>query len=144
MIDKKKSFLIILLIMAYGGLFACSLEFVLIDNVGKEMTVSPDSLITLDKNTRYKLRIEYHQDHGRCDVEYDETVILLEDEKWKVTKEELSFKLLTPIEWDKVSSRSATTVIEFQTKDPGESFMEIIRDCDRKEGYDETFSFEII
>lgn len=140
---KRNLFLITFLFIT-GGIFACELEFIIIDSVGNETNVSPDYTITLQNNESYILKIEYTQDHGRCDVEYDDTVILLEDEKWKVSKDDLSFKLLSPIDWDKVSSRSATTEIQFQTKEPGKTFMEVIRDCDRKEGYDETFSFEII
>ncbi len=144
MIATKKymlSFLLFISVIFYST--ACEINYYISDNNGESRSVSPDKKTLLNNGESYTLHVDYLQDHGRCDVKYDDTLFILEDEKWKTSKDYLPLVLTTKIIWSGISKRNFETAIKFNVKESGSFNLEIIRDCDRKEGYDESLQFQV-
>lgn len=144
MIATKKymlTFLLFISVIIYST--ACEINYYISGNNGESRSVSPDKKIFLNNGESYTLHVDYLQDHGRCDVEYDDTLFILEDEKWKASKDYLPLVLIRKITWFQISKRNFETNIKFNVKKSGSFNLEIIRDCDRKEGYDESLQFQV-
>ncbi len=143
MMSTNKLFIISILLLISNGLFACIINYEITDSNGNTTMVRPDRKIPLTLGEKYTLSVEYTQDHGKCDVAYDDTQFILDDEKWKSSKDYLSLQLLDSIEWLENAPRAYVSEISFIAKSKGESFLEVIRDCDRKAGYDEILEFKV-
>lgn len=126
-----------------GYIAACEINFELVDSEGVAIKVSPDSDINIHNGEEYRLVLHYVQDHGKCDVAYDDTLFLMEDEKWKTTKDYLPLVLTENISWSEISSREYSADISFKAMENGEFSLEIVRECERKEGYDESLTFKV-
>lgn len=141
---SKKIILVLTLILAGTAAFACDMSFFIQGPNSLEKRISPDKTTNLKKGVEYILRINFREDHGRCEIPAEATVFLLNDEKWKTEKEDTAFNLNTEIEWIKTSFREYEAKISFSTKEAGEAYLEIIRECIRKGGYNEVFTFNVI
>ncbi len=145
MIFKRILTLFIIIAGSYipESLSACEISYNLTDSNGQEIRVSPDSSINLNSNESYTLIVDFFQDHGKCKIPAEDTDFLLEEEKWKISKDYLPFKLLSPIEWINSERRSYRTNINFSTVKQGKFELQVVRDCNKKEGYDDNLSFNI-
>ncbi len=143
--NRKKLLLFILLsaVSITGSIFACEMIYSLVSDSGDTRVLSPDRTVSLDYGEIYSLEVIFHQDHGVCDVPADDTIFMLEEEKWRASKDYLPFQLLNEIIWIEDGSRMFKTVINFKTTVEGPASLQIIRVCDRKSGYDESIEFEI-
>ena len=72
----------------------------------------------------------------------EDTLFLLDDEKWKASKDNLPLQLEQDPNWEELDGgRSHEARLSFSAEDAGEWALEIIRECDRRGGYDEVLSF---
>ena len=129
------------LLLIGAAAFACDMSFFLIGPDGREKRITPDTEISLKTGSDYQLLINFTEDHGRCDVSPEDTVFLLNDEKWNPSKDDAALQMKSDVKWTMVSSREHETRIPFHVSESGEIQLEVIRDCSRKAGYDEIFTF---
>ena len=122
------------------GLHACEMHFSLVFPGGSEQEVVPGKSVSLVSGNSYTLKVEFVQDHRKCVTPPDQTVYLLQDEKWKSTKDYLPLQLVDQSEWHEAISDSWLQEIEFRAVQQGEWELEVIRDCP-KGGYDEYLPF---
>jgi hypothetical protein len=133
-----KRFMIAILFLAAGAaLFACTVTYTL-----DGQPVTPGVLQTLSAGTRHILSVVFTPDHGNCPVPAEDTIFLVNDEKWKAGKDYLPVALEQNIVWKPLSPRSYETVISFKATAAGDAALEVIRECTRG-GYDETLRFAV-
>ena len=138
---KKKLTFILALIALGASAFACEMGFLLLGPDGSQRRITPDADIELISGREYELRITFTQDHGRCDVPAEDTVFLLNGEKWKPDREDSALAYRSSVQWTDISAREHEARIPFTVRSTGEIQLEIIRECAKKDGYDEVFSF---
>jgi len=124
------------------GLHACEMHFSLVFPDGSEQEVVPGKSVSLASGNSYTLKVEFIQDHRKCVTPPDQTVYLLQDEKWKSTKDYLPLQLLAQSEWHEATSDSWLQEIGFRAVQQGEWELEVIRNCP-KGGYDEYIAFQV-
>jgi len=131
-----------LLIGSMAAATACEFAFFLTGPDGVERTIIPGRSADLSLGDTYTLTVRFTEDHGQCKLEPEDTVFLLEEEKWKSSKDTLPLLLLSVISWEQESSRVNIAEISFEAAKEGRWEMEVIRDCS-KGGYDEVLSFVV-
>ncbi len=131
-----------IVLFAAFPIFACEMDFTLVSNGGEAETITPGKTVTLDKDEVYTLSVTFTPDHGRCLLEPEDTVYLLEDERWKETKDYLPVVLLQSSEWDLLEGGSAEQTLTLTGAETGKWDLEVIRDC-TKGGYDEVITFKV-
>lgn len=141
---KKILFIAAVFFISGAALFACDMSFTLTDGSGESVSIYPDKSINLEKAEKYTLTVTFKENHARCRIPAEDTVFLLDDEKWIFGKGELPFIITENFTWDSVSKREYEAVIPFEVNGSGEVYLEVIRECDRKEGYDEYLVFKVI
>jgi hypothetical protein len=124
------------------GLYACEMRYSLLQPDGNRLDVSPGSPVILHTGESYVLQVEFVQDHRKCVTPAEETVYLVDEEKWKETKEYLPLQLLSQSNWVEVSPGRWEQEIGFQPVRRGECVLEVIRECP-KGGYDERLVFQV-
>ena len=139
--SNKWGILIAALLLSTASVFACEFSFALINADGSSQNLRPGTDIDLELNNTYTMKIALTEDHRRCNLTPEDTDFLLEEEKWKTSKDYLPLQLLDKISWFSQDSRHHTTEISFQTVESGIFELEVLRDCDKKEGYDEFIHF---
>jgi hypothetical protein len=125
------------------GAFACEMSYTLTDAAGGSRSIVPGSPVNLQKGETYSLFVSFTEDHGNCTVAPEETVFLLDEEKWKASKNHLPMQLLSDIEWKDTSSNSHEAELKFKAVQTGRWDLEVLRECDRKGGYDEYLIFSV-
>ena len=140
---NRRIFIILFLIAGAAGAFACQLTFSLVSGDGSVRNIVPGRSVDLDLAESYTLKVTLEEDHNNCPVPAEDTVFLLEEEKWKASKDYLPLILGDNISWSDTGSRSHLTELAFTAVQAGVWELEIIRDCDKKEGYDESLIFSI-
>lgn len=141
---KKILFAVFIMFGAAAALSACDMSFSLSDESGMTLKIYPDEAVNVDKGGNYRITVTFRENHGRCNVPAEDTVFLLDDEKWVFGKKELPFVIKEKYTWEEVSKREFTAEIPFKVSGSGEIYLEVIRECDRKEGYDEYLVFRVI
>jgi hypothetical protein len=124
------------------GAYACEMQFTLIPMEGKKESIMPGRETSLAVGESYFLHVEFTQDHKRCITPVEETVYLISEEKWKITKDSLPLQLVEQGEWASVSEGVWAQDIQFVASQKGLWELEIIRDCP-KGGIDETLVFQV-
>ena len=125
------------------GAFACEMTFMLSDSSGNSRTVIPGKKIVLKRGETYSLVIRFKEDHNNCKVAPEETLFLLDEEKWRSSKDYLPLKLEGSINWTDINSRIHETELTFKAAKSGDWELEVIRECKKKEGYDEYLLFSV-
>ncbi len=141
--NRWKGILIAAFLFSTASVFACEFTFTLINGEGSSQNLRPGSDIYLNNGETYTLEINLTEDHRNCRLEPEDTDFLLEEEKWKTTKDYLPLQLLNKISWSTQDSRHHMVEINFQAATTGTSELEVLRDCDKKEGYDEFIRFVV-
>ena len=121
-----------LLILLASATFACDLSFVLTDPNNSSRTVVPGKAVQLTEGEAYSLTVRFAEDHGNCPLAPQETVFLLEEEKWKSSKDYLPLKLSGGTVWTSRGARDHETVLCFRAEQKGQWELEIIRDRTRR------------
>jgi archaellum component FlaG (FlaF/FlaG flagellin family) len=125
-----------------GAALACEMNFTVISSDGETVEVQPGRELKLDKGEAYTMIIEFVEDHGRCETPADETVYLLEEERWKASKDYLPLSLSEQGAWEEVSPGTWEQELVFTAQESGKTELEVIRECP-KGGYDETLEFKV-
>jgi hypothetical protein len=141
--NAKKIFIILILVFGAAGAFACQFTFSLISGDGSVQTIAPGRSVDLELAEVYTLKVSCEEDHGNCPVAAEDTIFLLEEEKWKAGKDYLPLILQENISWSDTGGRSHLAELSFTAERAGIWELEIIRDCDRKEGYDEVLILSV-
>jgi len=141
--SNKCGILIAAFLLSTVSVFACEFSFTLFTEDGSSRNIRPGTDIELELNNTYTMQIELTEDHRRCNLTPENTDFLLEKEKWKTSKDYLPLQLLDKISWISQDSRHHTAEISFQAVTTGTSELEVLRDCDKKEGYDEFILFVV-
>jgi hypothetical protein len=121
---------------------ACEFAFLLDGSDGVQRSITAGSTTDLALGGTYTLTVEFTEDHGNCKLEPEDTVFLLEEEKWKPTKDTLPLLLTGSVIWEQETDRVNIAEISFQAVKEGRWELEIIRDCS-KGGYDEVLAFVV-
>ena len=140
---KKIFFAAFIMLLSAAALFACDMSYSLTDEAGKTVKIHPDETVEVQKEGSYILNVTFKENHGRCTVPAEDTVFLLDDEKWKFGKGELPFVISGEYTWESVSKTEHKAEIPFRAEKTGEIYLEVIRECSRKEGYDEYLVFNV-
>ncbi len=141
---KKKliAFSILVVLFITGtGLYACELNFSLVSPEGEQKIV-PGKEIRLALGENYSLTVEFIEDHRRCITPPEETMYILQEEKWKISKDHLPLQLIELGDWVMESGDGWIQKIDFIPREEGTWRLEIIRDCP-KGGYDEYLTFHV-
>jgi hypothetical protein len=139
--SSKWGILIAAFLLSTASSFACEFSFTLINEDGSSRTIRPGTNIELELDNTYTMEIALTEDHRNCRLVPEDTDFLLEEEKWKTSKDYLPLQLVDKISWSSQDSRHHTAEISFQAVTAGKSELEVLRDCDKKEGYDEFIRF---
>lgn len=139
--SNRRIFIILIFVFGAAGAFACQLTFSLVSGDGSVRNIVPGRSVDLDLAESYTLKVTFEEDHSNCPVPAEDTVFLLDEEKWKASKDYLPLILGDNISWSDTGSRSHLTELAFTAVQAGVWELEIIRDCDIKEGYDESLIF---
>jgi hypothetical protein len=121
---------------------ACEMNFTIVSNNGESFEVRPGKVLTLEAGETYTMEVEFVQDHRNCIVPAEDTVFLLNEEKWKEGKDYLPLLLLSQSGWTEVSSGTWEQNLVFVAQESQKTALEVIRECP-KGGYDETLEFKI-
>ena len=89
----------------------------------------------------YSLVVRFKEDHNNCKVAPEVTLFLLDEEKWKSSKDYLPLQLAGSVNWSDINSRTHETELTFKAVKTGDWELEVIRECSKKEGYDEYLLF---
>jgi len=122
------------------GIYACEMQFSLISSDKSVNRISPTKNVRISLGETYILKIEFIEDHKNCITPPEETKYLLQDEKWKVTKDYLPLQLILQDDWEKESTHVWKQEITFKALKKGSWELEVLRDC-TKGGYDEFITF---
>ena len=132
------------LMLTLGGAaaFACEMSFTLEGQSCASMNILPGSTVKLSEGQSYKITVEFDEDHRNCKVPADETLFLLNGEKWRPNKETQGLLLTNSIQWEEVSKTKNVIVLEFTASAQGKQTVQIVRDCS-KGGYNEQIIFAV-
>ena len=133
---------VMLIIFVNVAALACEFHFTLFSDNGEVFNIRLGNEVALDSGETYKMKIEFVQDHRKCETPPEATVYLLEDEKWKTEKDYLPLVLVEKGEWKPSSSTSYEQELVFQAQESGAVALEVLRECP-KGGYDEEIVFKV-
>ena len=140
--NRWRIILIAVFILSTAGAYACEFSYTLIGADGSSQSLRPGTDIHLTQGETYTLKVVFTEDHGNCKIKPEDTDFLLDEEKWKTSKDYLKLKLVESIIWQDLDSRRHIAEISFCATVTGICELEIIRDCD-KGGYNEVLRFII-
>ena len=141
--NRWQRILIVIFLLSTASVFACEFTFTLTNADGSSRSLRPGADINLELNETYILKIALTEDHRNCKLSPEDTDFLLNEEKWKTTKDHLPLQLLDKISWSSQDSRHHTVEFSFHTTVAETCELEVLRDCDKKEGYDEFIQFVV-
>ena len=142
---KNKVKLIIIfcfLFLAGVKLFACEFTYTITDPAGKTVRVVPGTQILLTAGDTYTLTAVYKEDHNNCKVPAEDTLFLVEEERWKENKDYLALRLESSTNWSLPARRTHSVSFTFTAVKPGTWIMDVIREC-TKGGYKEKLIFSV-
>ena len=139
--NKKLLILAAMLLISAAGAFACEFTYNLTAPDGKVRRITPADMVSLEEGRQYVLTVSYVEDHKKCTVVPEDTLFLLEDERWKTGKDYLPLALISSGEWIN-DGRSHSISFTFTASKQGTCPLEIIRECARG-GYRASLNFAV-
>jgi len=133
------------LVVGVSLAMACEFQFELMSPDGSVQRIMPNREVDLELGKSYTLEVRFTPDHRRCDIPPEATLYLLQDEKWKSTKDYLPLGLLSMGEWtvsQEEREGSWEQELRFSALKEGDWALEIVRECP-KGGYDEFLQFQV-
>jgi len=141
--NSKRYFLIgILMFSLFLPLFACEMEFRISGPTMTDMRILPGSTIALEKGSSYSLQVIFSEDHRNCKIPPEDTLFMLDKQKWRVDKTEQGVVLQSPIVWKTTTKTTNETTLTFVASLEGQRVLDICRICP-KGGYDEDIIFSV-
>lgn len=129
------------LFLAAAPLAACEFTYTITGPGLSAARVVPGVPVSLVRDAQYTLTVSYREDHRNCIVPPEDTLFLLEEERWKTGKDYLPLQLLATEPWVD-AARSHSTTLTFAASDPGTWSLDVLRECSRG-GYDQTLLFSV-
>ena len=123
-------------------LFACEMEFRISGPTMTDMRILPGSTIALEKGSSYSLQVIFSEDHRNCKIPPEDTLFMLDKQKWRVDKTEQGVVLQSPIVWKTTTKTTNETTLTFVASLEGHRVLDICRICP-KGGYDEDIIFSV-
>ncbi len=142
MVSKRLCVIGILMLGLIFPLLACEMEFRLSGPSLTDMRILPGSTIALEKEGYYTLQVIFTEDHRACKIPPEDTLFMLDKQKWRVDKSEQGVVLQSPIVWSTTSKTTNETTLSFVASQAGLRTLNIIRTCP-KGGYDEEIIFSV-
>jgi hypothetical protein len=139
---KKLVGILLFFIFSISAASACDLRFTLQDRAGVVTELRAGDTVSLENGMSYTLHVVFREDHGRCLVAPEETIFLMEEEKWKPSKDYLPLTLENSIIWKAEDAKSYGTDLTFSAASKGTFKLDIIRECS-KGGYEEYILFVV-
>ncbi len=143
MISKRFFLIGILMTSLLLPLLACEMEFRITGPTMEDMRILPGSTLALEKGASYFLQVIFSEDHRNCKIPPDETLFMLDKQKWRVDKTEQGIVLQSPIVWNTEAKRTNEATISFVASQAGQRVLNICRICS-KGGYDEDIIFSVL
>lgn len=132
---------LVFMLAAAAPLAACEFTYTISGPGLSAVRVIPGVPVALSSGAQYTLSVAYREDHRNCLVPPEDTVFLVEEERWKAGKDYLPLQLLEAQPWSD-SGRSLATTLSFRAGEPGTWPVQVIRECSRG-GYDQTLLFTV-
>ena len=132
----------LILFLTAAGAFACEFTYILKGPDGSGSRITPSGKVTLEAGSKYTLSVSYREDHKNCIVPPQDTMFLVEDERWKSGKDYLPLQLLSAESWVS-DGRSHSTSFTFTAVKQGDWPLEILRECTRG-GYKASIMFRVV
>ncbi|MGB4407010.1 MAG: hypothetical protein WBI82_09150 [Sphaerochaeta sp.] len=142
MMLRRYHMLVVLMLSLVLPLFACEMEFRLSGPAMTDMRILPGSTIALEKGASYTLQVIFSEDHHNCKIPPEDTLFMLDKQKWRVGKTEQGVVLTSPIVWETTTKSTNVTSIAFVASNIGQRVLDICRTC-TKGGYDEFILFSV-
>ncbi len=142
MVSKRYFLIGMLMLSLFLPLFACEMEFRISGPAMTDMRILPGSTIALEKGASYSLQVIFSEDHRNCKIPPEDTLFMLDKQKWRVDKTEQGVVLQSPIVWEIEAKRTNETTISFVASQEGLRVLNICRIC-TKGGYDENIIFSV-
>ena len=142
-LHTTKLVIALLLMLSSASLFACEMIFNLSGPSLMDMRVLPGSTIILQEGASYTLRVEFIEDHRNCSIPPEDTLFMLDGQKWRVDKTEQGIVLQDQILWTVKSKTTNFTLLPFLALQEGTFTLNINRDCP-KGGYHENITFSVV
>jgi hypothetical protein len=121
---------------------ACEMSFDLIGPGGEIHHLRPMGTAALDSRITYTLRVMFREDHRRCITPPEETIYLLDGERWREDGDGQPLRISDMGEWVETAPGSWVQEIVFTPAGEGKFALDIIRDCP-KGGFDTVITFVI-
>ena len=143
MVFKRVTLLIsVLLLGLWLPLFACEMEFRISGPTYADLIILPGSTLALEKGSSYTLSVTFSEDHRNCKVPAEDTLFMLDKQKWRVDKAEQGVVLQKPIIWETPAKNTHEAELSFVALQEGQKVLNICRIC-TKGGYDEDIIFTV-
>jgi len=139
--NKKMLIFALMLLISAAGVFACEFTFTLTTPDGNTNRLTPADSVSLEEGRQYVLSVSYVEDHKKCAVPPEDTLFLLEDERWKTGKDYLPLALMSSGGWIN-DGRSHSISFTFTASRQGSFPLAIIRECARG-GYSASLNFAV-
>ena len=123
-------------------LTACEMEFRISGPAYEDMRILPGSTVALEKGESYTLSVTFTEDHRNCKIPPEDTLFMLDKQKWRVDKTEQGVVLQNPIIWKTLTKNSHETNLLVRAFQEGQRVLNISRIC-AKGGYDEDIIFSV-
>jgi len=142
MISKRYFLIGILMLSLFLPLFACEMEFRISGPAMTDMRILPGSTIALKEGSSYSLQVIFSEDLRNCKIPPEDTLFMLDKQKWRVDKTEQGVVLQNPIVWKTTTKTTNETTLTFVASLEGQRVLDICRICP-KGGYDEDIIFSV-
>jgi len=142
MISKRYFLIVALMLSLFLPLFACEMEFRISGPAMTDMRILPGSTIALEKGSSYSLQVIFSEDHRNCKIPPEDTLFMLDKQKWRVDKAEQGVVLQSAIVWKTTTKTTNETTLTFVASQEGQRVLNICRICP-KGGYDEDIIFSV-
>jgi hypothetical protein len=130
----------VVLLFAAAAAFSCEMHFSL-QREGETIELSSRDETVLALGGSYTMNVTFIEDHRRCLVPPEETVYLMEYERWDENKAQ-PLRVLEQGSWEEISSGTWKQEVLFEATQAGNWVLEVIRDCPRG-GFNQILSFEV-
>ena len=123
--------------------FGCDMDYSILGPDGITRAISPERPVRLEAETAYELVVLFTEEHRNCTLPAEDTIFRLNGIDWEQSAPGAGLSLSSEIRWLEDGARSYIARIQFTSAATGNFELEVIRDCNKKEGYDETLLFRI-
>lgn len=138
----RRGLLAVGLLLAASVAHACIFTYTLV-TPDASVRVEPDQPVSIVAGQTYRIDVTMRENHGACSLEAEDTMVLLNEARWRVNRETQPLVLLSQIVWERVGPTRYTTAFEFQAREPGDWRIDLIRECTRG-GRHETLYLQVL